>query len=189
MEIVMNRSFATLVAALVVSAATLIAASPVSASPAPNNYGSTVTCRYRVTEEGTNGWTEALLRKLVVTPPTIYAKNGPQLVGWRFIVKRSLDRWNTPWVVTYRSPIQKRQATTSTPADFARMRIGVTVPTNVEDQQHVWYRLTLKIFRYAADGSVASNASSRFTDYTVHVAGEAGASDLYCEGLARQYFD
>lgn len=180
----MNRSFATLVAALVLSAATLFAASPVSAAPALNNYGSTVTCRYQVTQEGTNGWTEALLKKLVVTPPTMYAKNGTQLVGWRFIVKRSLDRWNTPWVETYRSPIQKRQATTSTPADFDTMRIGVNVPTNVEDQQHVWYRLTLKIFRYAADGSVASSASSRFTDYTVHIAGEDFESDLYCAGLA-----
>ena len=164
---------ASLVAALVMSVATLSIAAPVSAAPALNNYGSTVTCRYQVT-----------LKKLVVTPPTMYGKNGTQLVGWRFIVKRSLDGWNTPFVETYRSPIQKRQATTSTPADFDTMRVGVNVPTSVDDQADVWYRVTLKIFRFAPDGSVASSASSKFTDYTTLVAGEYGDSDLYCAGLA-----
>jgi hypothetical protein len=171
------------------SAAALFTAAPVSAAPAPNNYGSTVTCRYRVTQGGKYGWTEALLNKLVVTPPTIYAKHGTQRVGWQFVVRRSLDRGNTPWVVTYRSTIQKRQATTSTPAGFDTIRVGVNVPTDVEDQQHVWYKLTLRVFWYASDGSVGSKISSKFTDYTVHIDGEEWASDPYCEGLARQWFE
>ena len=179
----------SLAVALVMSAATLFIAAPLSATAAPNNYGSTVTCRYQVTQGDANNWTEALLKRLVVKPPTIYAKHGTQQVAWQFIVRRSLDRWNTPWVVTYRSNIQKRQATTSTPADFDTMRVNVNVPTDVEDQQHVWYKLTLRIFWYASDGSVGSSASSKFTDYTMHVDGEDGYSDLYCEGLARQYID
>jgi hypothetical protein len=153
-------------------------AAPVSAAPAPNNYGSTVTCRYQVTDG------DQLLNKLVVTPPTILAKHGTQQVGWRFVVRRSLDRWNTPWVVTYRSNVQKRHATTSTPADFDTMRVRVNVPNNVENQQHVWYKVTLNIFWYTSDGSVGSTASSKFTDYSTHVAGEDGTSDLYCAGLA-----
>ncbi len=155
-----------------------------SATPALNNYGSTVTCRYQLTEG------DQLLNKLVVTPPTIFAKHGTQQVGWQFVVRRSLDR-SFRYMVTYRSHIQKRQASTSTPADFDTMRVGVHVPTDVEDQplKDVWYKVTLKIFWYASDGSIGSTASSKFTDYSTLVAGEEGTSDLYCAGLARQYFN
>lgn len=185
----MNRYAASLLTAIVTAAALAMPMASASATPTPNNYGSTVTCRYEVTQEGRLGWTEALLKKIVVQPPTIYAKNGAQQVGWQFVVKRSLDRWDTPWVETYRSIVQKRQATTSTPADFDAMRVRVNVPTDVEDQQHVWYQLTLKVVWYAVDGRVGSKASSRFSDYTLHVADEDGASDLYCEGLVRQWFN
>jgi hypothetical protein len=184
----MNTYAASLLTAIVTGAALVMPIASVSAAPA-TDYGSTVICRHRITQEGRFGWTEALLARIAVKPPTIYAKSGTQQVGWQFIVKRSLDTWNTPFVVTYRSHVQKRTATTSTPADFVAMRVGVNVPTDLEDQQDVGYKVTLKVFWYAADGSVASSAKSTLTEYRIRVEGEYGAEDEFCQGMARQWFN
>ena len=145
-----------------------------------------------MTAGGKYGWTEALLKKIAVRPPTVYAKSGTQLVGWQFVVRRSLDRTNTPWVVTYRSHIQQRLATTATPAAFDAMRVGVNVPTDVEWQAFVWYKVTLKVFWYDVAGSDASKASSRFTQYRMFVDGAdqgTWALEGYCPGMALQFFD
>ena len=183
----MLKRSTVLVVVLVMLAAAFVTPT-VSAAPAPT-HGSTVNCRYQVTQEGRYGWTEALLKRIAVKPPTIYAKSGTQLVGWQFVVRRSLDRSYTPWVVVYRSQIQQRVATATTAADFDVMRVGVNVPTNVEEQAFVWYKVTLRVFWYAPDGSVASKAKSLFTAYNMHVDGEDIATDDYCPGLARAFFN
>ena len=173
---------------LALLAAAVLVPAPLLAAPLPN-YGSTVNCRYSVTQSGKYGWTEALLKRIAVQSPAVYAKSGTQLVGWQFVVRRSLDRTNTPWVVTYRSHIQKRLATTSTPAAFDAMRVDVNVPTDVEWQAFVWYKVTLRVFWYDSDGSVASKDSSLFADYSMHVNGENQGTDEFCAGLALQFFD
>src|SRR4051812_30004143 len=71
------------------------------------DHGAVVRCRYDVTVPGTYGWTEALLKKIVVHPPTVPKTSSDQRVGWRFIVERTLDREFTPWLVVYRSPRQR----------------------------------------------------------------------------------
>lgn len=168
-------------------------ASPVAAAASEHGYGAEARCRYTATQSGQYGWTEALLKRIVVMPPTVFAKKaGGQQVGWRFIVRRSLDREAGPWKVSYRSRIQKAPATKTSAADFSKMGVEVSVPTNVEDQNDVWYRVTLKIFWYRADGSVDSSTTYLFTQYRMYVDGKdqgVWSLDDYCPGLALQFFD
>lgn len=175
-------------AALLALLAATFVAPTVSATPLPD-YGSTANCKYKITESGKYGWTEALLKKLAVKPPTIYAKHGTQRVGWQFIVQRSLDRERGPWTVTYRSHIQKANATTSSAAAFQTMRVEVSVPA-VEYPEDVYYTVALKLFWYKADGSIQSKVDHPMS--TLHVIvghqDDRGTDDI-CQGLARQYFD
>jgi hypothetical protein len=174
---------------LIIVAAAFVAPAPVGATPA-SNYGSTASCRYQVTAEDKLGWTAALLKKIAVKPPTVYAKSGTQKVGWRFIVRRSLQGENGPWTVTYRSHIQQRLATTSTPADFDAMRVGVNVPTNAYHEYVGVYKVMLKIFWYGANGSVASKVSYLFPEYWMYVDGVfEGSDDPVCAGEANRFHE
>jgi hypothetical protein len=151
------------------------------------DYGAIANCRYQVTESGKYGWTEALLKKIAVQPPTMPKKAGNKSVGWRFVVERSLDRENTPWKVTYRSPIQRAARS----ADLTPMRVAITVPPDNDTpngQQFVWHRVTIKMFWYGAGGSVQTKLSHVMNDMHVIVDGE-DLIDSYCPGLAQQFFD
>ncbi len=172
--------------------ASLAFGAPVSAAQAGSSYGAEARCRYHETQGGKFGWTEALLKRIAVTPPSVVSRNGgKQQVGWRFIVERSLERANGPWQVTYGSPIQTGSATATKPASFSAMRVRVGVP-NVEYQDDVWYHITLKIFWYRPDGSVKAKASYLFSQYRMYVDGEdqgLWSLDEDCPGLAKQFFD
>ena len=147
--------FAAMVLALV---AVAIAAGPVAAATPPtSDYGNTVECRYRTSGHGpAYDWR---LKRFVVTPPVLYAKQQSQVVSWRFVVERSI--WMPgagPWEVTYRSPIEKRTATRTVSAAFTTHDVDVVLP-NVENKDATQYRVTLKFAWYHADGSVGSRAS------------------------------
>jgi hypothetical protein len=148
------------------------------------DYGAIANCRYKVTQGGTFGWTEALLKRIVVRPPTLPPMSTMASVGWRFQVLRSLDRGNTPYVVTYKSPIQRA----ATSAGFTPMRVNVKVPTDVEDPSHVWYRVRLRMLWYKADGSLFTSSWYTMNDLHLIVAGEE-LIDTNCPGLAQQWFD
>lgn len=152
------------------------------------DHGAIANCRYNVTEGGTYGWTEALLRKIAISPPVMPKPAGAASVGWRFVVKRSLDRANTPWRVIYRSPLQRAAKS----AGFTPMRAWVNVPSDnntPNGQDSVWYQVTLKMFWYRSDGSVQTKVSHLVNDMHVIVAGEEQYIDSYCQGLALQFFD
>lgn len=178
----------SLAVVLLVSAAALFIAAPVSAAPAPD-YGASARCRYAVTESGPHGWTEALFNRLSVRPPVLYGNGGPQPVGWRFVVKRSLDGQDGPWQVRYVSPIQRATATTTVPAPFSTLRVPVAVPTNVEDQSHVWYTVVLKLFWYGNDGSVESKVSHQMSQMHFVLGRRDDVIDPYCVGLALRFFN
>ena len=148
------------------------------------DYGAIANCRYKVTQAGTFGWTEALLKRIVVRPPTLPPMTTMASVGWRFLVLRSLDRGNTPYVVTYKSPIQRA----ATSAGFTSMRVNVNVPADVEDPSHVWYQVRLRMLWYKADGSLFTSSWYTMGDMHVIVDGE-DLIDTYCPGLAQQWFD
>jgi hypothetical protein len=114
----------------------------------------------------------ARLRKITVTPPEMFAKSGQQTVGWRFVVRRTINEGDYPsHQVTYTSPIQTRTATTSEAADFDLQRVAVTLSTSVEDQRDVFYQVVLKLYWYRANGSVQSSTTYLMPDYTVRVKG------------------
>jgi len=109
-----------LLGALVAAAAM---AGPAAAATPAADYGSRVECRYHSNSPGpAYNWN---LRRFKVAPPTMLAKSGTQKVGWRFVVRRSIS--SGPWVVTYRSPIQKRTATTTVAADFTTKLVDVVI--------------------------------------------------------------
>jgi hypothetical protein len=173
---------------MLVAAALTMPVAGVRAAPLPD-YGAEAKCHYKITESGKFGWTQALLKKIAVTPPTIYAESGTQRVGWQFVVRRSLDRDNGPWNVTYRSHIQKGYATASSVAAFRTMRVQVSVPA-VEYQDDVYYTVALKLFWFSADGSVQSKIDHPMSSMHLIVGHEDnGGDDDICPGLALQYFD
>jgi hypothetical protein len=148
------------------------------------DHGAIANCSYKVTQSGTYGWTRALLKEIVVSPPTVAKKTGTNSVGWRFIVERSLDRENGPWKITYRSPIQHAFKS----AKFTPMSVGVTVPKNGGDRDRVYYHVILKMFWYRADGSVQDKVKHPMYDMYVIVDGEE-LGDAFCPGVALQYFN
>jgi hypothetical protein len=183
----MNRLKATLLIPLA-TAALFAGPISVSATPAPD-YGAVAKCHYKITASGKFGWTQALLKTIAVTPPTIYAESGTQQVGWRYVVRRSLHRDSGPWKVTYRSPIQKESATTSSAAAFHTMRVQVSVP-EVEYQDDVHYTVSLTLFWYNADGSAQSKVGHPMSSMHLIVGHEDnGGDDDFCPGLAQQFFD
>lgn len=178
----LTRSFALSLVALAVVAGPV--ATPAAAGVI--DYGAIAKCRYTMTQSYKGVWTHALLKRIAVQPPTIAKKVGTRSVGWRFIVERSLDRDNTPWVVTSRSPLQRA----SSSAGLTPMRVAVNVPPadqTPDGQDRVWYRVTLKMFRYTSDGSVQTKVSHVMYDHYVIVGGEEQWTDSICQGQQLQY--
>lgn len=182
----MSRLTRTVVLALI-ALAVLAGPAATAAQAGVIDYGAVANCRYRVTAEYQGTWTKAVLKRIAVEPPTIAKTAGTKSVGWRFLVQRSLDRGNTPWVVTYRSPIQRA----SSSAGLTPMRVGVSVPA--EDQSpngrdHIYYQVILKMFWYRADGSVQNKVTHVMNDMNVFVADEQW-TDSVCQGAHQQYVD
>ena len=178
--------------ALATSAAAPVAAAAHSGKTPPADYGSTVACRYH-TNEDTNGSFKAKVRRIVVTPPQMFAKSGRQMVGWRFVVERGISRYFTDvpatWTVTYTSPTEKRVATTTRAAAFETMRVGVSVPKGDWDASDVVYHVTLQMLRYGPNGAVHSKASYLMPTYELLVNGEDWDQENLCWGLAEQWVD
>jgi hypothetical protein len=149
--------------------ASAIGVSPTLAGTPPDS-GSKVTCNYRTKSPGP-AFT-AKLRTIVVKPPEVFAKSGTQTVGWRFSVRRTIDEGDYPThEVTYVSPTQKAEATTSTAAAFTTKSVSVGLPT-VEDLRDVYYEIVIKMTWYRADGSVKSATSFLMSTYWAHVQGD-----------------
>ena len=178
--------------ALATSAAAPVAAAAHSGKTPPADYGSTVACRYH-TNEDTNWSFKAKFRRIVVTPPQMFAKSGRQMVGWRFVVERGISRYFTDvpatWTVTYTSPTEKRVATTTRAAAFETMRVGVSVPKGDWDASDVVYHVTLQMLRYGPNGAVHSKASYLMPTYELLVNGEDWDQENLCWGLAEQWVD
>jgi hypothetical protein len=168
-----------MIALLAALTAVAAVAGPASATTPPPDYGSRVECRYRSNSPGpAYNWN---LKRIKVAPPTMLAKSGTQKVGWRFVVQRSIS--SGPWKVTYRSPIQKRTATTAVAADFTTKLVDVVVPKTEDGPRAVDYHVTLKMFWYRADGSVQSKVSYLMpTLHWITNGHDYGDYDDYCQG-------
>jgi hypothetical protein len=163
---------------LTMLATALIAGPAAAATPPTSDYGNTADCRYKA--PGNGPAFDFRLKKLVVTGPVLYGtKTTPTMVGWRFIVTRSMNGESGPWMETYRSPIQKRSATSTTPADFDAMSVGVTVP-NADNITQVHYHVALKLLRYRSDGSLKSKVTYLMPYYKWTENGHEGYWDAIC---------
>jgi hypothetical protein len=169
-----------------IALAVLLGPAAGSASAGVIDYGAIANCRYKVTATFSGTWMRAVLKKIAVEPPTIAKKTGTKSVGWRFIVERSMDRDSTPWVLTYRSPLQHA----SSSAGLSPMRVSVNVPP--EDQtpdgrERVWYRVTIKMFWYGSGGSIQSKTSHTMDDEHIIIGDEEEWIDSICQGAQQQY--
>lgn len=177
-----------LISFITIGAAVLAMPATAGATPAPD-YGATVRCHFEVTARLPSGtWTEAQLRRITVTPPQIPAVATTQTVGWRFVVTRSMDgNRDQPFVVIYRSPIQKGVGDSS----FTTMRTDITLPGDPEYDSHVWYRVTLKIYWYNADGSVQNKVVYLMPDmhWIVNRHEFDAPGENYCPGLEQLQID
>jgi hypothetical protein len=147
-------------AALCMAVASMaIAAGPAAAAAATaptSDYGNTVECRYKA--DGPGPAYDWVLKRLVVTPPVVYAQKATQTVGWRYVVTRAEWWGDSPWKVTYRSPTQKRSATTTVAAAFDSKAVDVRLP-DVVNQRALVYHVTLTLYWYRADGSIKTQTS------------------------------
>ncbi len=188
---------ATTVATVVLAFVAL--ASPAAASPATQTstyWGAKASCKYTSTNATPDGaWTEALLHKIVVKPPEIYARNGRrQTVGWGLVVRRYDDGFEGYSEEILRSRLQTATATPARPADFSTKRVVVEVPS-VEDQSRVYYSIHLRVQWFRADGSEGLLVGEWFYDFSTYVDGtfvgdwNADQPVNYCGGLIREATD
>jgi hypothetical protein len=156
--------------------ATMTAATTAFAASPSSNYGSSVACAYRTHSPGPTY--TARLKTITVTPPRMFADSGQQTVGWRFMVRRTIEanheREYPSHRVTYRSAIETAMATTTTAAAFEQMTVDVALPRDV-DPRDIYYQVVIRMLRYRADGTVKSSVSYLMPEYTVRVKGDGWA--------------
>lgn len=107
------------------------------------------------------------LTYIEVRKPRVNAISGTQRVGWRFIVQRTeLVAPSAPWVTTYKSPVQRANATVTTIAPFTNMGIKVNLPadSSAEDPGYT-YRVRVKMFWYRDDGTTKGTAVHQVEEY------------------------
>jgi len=167
------------------------AAASAAAKTPPPDYGSTVACKYHTNGDLNQSFT-AKFRRIVVTPPQMFATSARQTVGWGFVVERGIaaNYGADPmtWTVTYSSPIQKRVATTTRAAAFETMRVGVSVPKGDWEKIDVQYKVKLRMFRYSTNGNVRTTRYL-MPDYELYVNGQDWDQENACWGEAKQWVD
>ena len=178
----MNWKRRLLMVATAAMVTTALVAGPVSASPMPPHFGSAVKCKYAVTATEGDTWTEARLRILAVIPPVMFANQPGNQVGWRFLVTRTTNGRQLTQI--YKSPVQKRVPIGTDSAQFDVMRFKVRA---ADSNVAVRFRVTLVMFHYNADGSIASRETYELPYYITSIGGIRTVLDLdYCAGMLEQ---
>lgn len=131
------------------------------------------TCRYKTLAGGRYAW-QGKLTRLDVRPPRMRSIGSSQRVGWRFIVQRA--KGDGPWAVTYRSPVQKSRAYSTTNASFDPMTTAVAVPSDYADETYV-YRVLVRMLWYRADGSVQGTARHAVNHYATLTDGQSDGGE------------
>ena len=171
--------------------AALFVVGPVAAAAGPED----INCRYKATQVGRFGWTEARLQRISVRPPEIYAVGvSSQTAAWRFMVRRYIGNSPSEWKQTYRSPWQTATARASVPAPFTPMSVDVNLPTVSGDYDltDVHYYVAIKQVRYNRDGTVYGTSIGGEGKYRFYVDGKYlfSSSDFEgCAGEIRQFFN
>jgi hypothetical protein len=141
-----------------------------SAAAAPiEDYGSTFSCRYRTIAGVSPSAFD--LKRIVVTPPTMFADEDAQTLGWRLIVRRIRHRYedDSHKVTYWRSKIRTAVAYQGQAADFSRI---VYLPPDLSKTSrwdHDYFTASLRLIWYAPDGSIERSLIHEFWSvYTYH---------------------
>ncbi|MEP7361573.1 MAG: hypothetical protein ABI744_08340 [Chloroflexota bacterium] len=184
------------VATIVVFAIGLaVGSAPVLA--ASGDRAAVVICNYKYLGDDSIYW-GGILKRIDVSPPRLYALNSSTAnVGWRFIVERQrFDQQVSPapWKQTYKSTLQTAQASPTVAAPFATMTVKVRLPVLTDPQEYSWnevyYRVTLKLFWYRADGTTQQAVTHKMKHYENWIDGHYGWSakgDYSCPGGHSNY--
>ncbi|MEP7380015.1 MAG: hypothetical protein ABI725_10700 [Chloroflexota bacterium] len=172
-----------------------IGSAPVLAASADR--GALVICNYKYLGDDSIYW-GGILKRIDVSPPRLYALNSSTAnVGWRFIVERQrFDQQVSPapWKQTYKSTLQTAQASPTVAAPFATMTVKVRLPVLTDPQEYSWnevyYRVTLKLFWYRADGTTQQAVTHKMKHYENWIDGEyvwSANGDYSCPGGHSNY--
>ena len=177
------RSLAAALCAATLLVAAL-AAPAAAGRPVPPEYGSAVKCKFMVTQSVDGLWAEAELRLVAVIPPVMYATEPGNMVGWRFVLRRSVD--GAPYLRIHKSVLQRRIPANSENADFSVQKVRIQLPA-ASDPESVRYQVTLVMLHYNSDGSVHSKTTYLMTHHLDSFDGVKQNQGLpYCEGTATQ---
>jgi hypothetical protein len=187
------RSTVASIVALAVGLA--IGSAPVLA--ASGDRGAVVICNYKYLGDDSIYW-GGILKRIDVNPPRLYALNASTAtVAWRFIVERQRFDQSVspaPWKQTYKSPLQKAQASPTAAAPFTTMSVKVMLPALADPENFTWnevyYRVTLKLFWYRADGTIQQAVIHKMKHYENWIDGDyvwSDQGDYSCPGGHSNY--
>jgi hypothetical protein len=151
---------------------------PASAAAAVNggdrgDHGAQGQCRYASTQ--VPGWSGGMrLKRVTVQPPTLFSDGGPGQVGWRMLVQHRYD--SARWERIFASGIQRAEATPTSAAPFTRMTALIDSPMVVKDESGAFvgvdYRVILRFYWFAPDGSIERVERTRLASYDTFRDGE-----------------
>jgi hypothetical protein len=187
----------TVATMLAVAIGLAIGSAPVLA--ASGDRGALAICNYKYLGDDSIYW-GGILKRIDVNPPRLYALNSSTAkVGWRFIVERQrFDQGVSPapWKQTYKSPLQTAPASATTAASFTTMSVKVKLPVLVDPEEYSWnevyYRVTLKLFWYRANGTTQQAVVHKMKHYENRIDGEHAwndTGDYSCPGGHSNYTD
>ena len=120
--------------------ATTFLAAPAAGAVAVDDYGSLLKCKYERMDD--REFAYGALRRVVITPPTIFGERTTQVVGWRvFLNWYELD--------DLRGRLQTATAWAGYAPDFEPVKFDLN--TNLGDEEFV--TATIRMIWYADDGS------------------------------------
>jgi hypothetical protein len=148
-----------------------VAVAPAVAAPL-EDYGATYSCRYRTIP----GTSPAMgdLRRIAVTPPIMFADEYGQKVGWRLIVRRYLDDYDTDeYKLTYwRSRIK---TAVGYPGEQVVLPKIVYRPPNLPSPSrwdHSYFIASMRMIWYGQDGTVQRSVLHEFRSVYTYVDGD-----------------
>lgn len=118
-------------------------------------------CAYAYSDRGT----KSTLRYMMVDSPNVRAVpgQGRQRVGWSFTIERKIVALGgtSPWEHRYTSPVSKRTTDSTHDAEFSPMEVRVPSSRESGEDNHFFYRATVKAFWYRPNGNVMGTAKMR----------------------------
>jgi hypothetical protein len=148
-----------------------VGVAPAAAAPL-QDYGATYSCRYRTIE----GTSPAMgdLRRIVVTPPIMFADEYEQTLGWRLIVRRYLRDFETDEtkVTNWKSNLKTVVGYQGEQAVLPRIVYAPPDLPAPSRWDHSYFIATMRLMWYAQDGSVQRTILHEFRSSYTYVDGE-----------------